>query len=73
MLKKNTSSLDRLARIVIAAICIYLGFIDTSIIGDQLLAIAIGVFGVVNLIVAFSGFCPVYSIAGISTCKAHKE
>ncbi|MEW5756352.1 MAG: DUF2892 domain-containing protein [Pseudomonadota bacterium] len=73
MFKKNASSMDRIARIVIAAICIYLGFIDSSIIGDQLLAIALGVFGVVNLFVAFSGFCPVYALAGISTCKAPKE
>ncbi len=73
MLKKNTSSLDRIARIAIAAICIYLGFIDTSIVGDQLLALALGVFGVINLFVAFSGFCPVYSLAGINTCKIHKD
>lgn len=64
---RNLNTVDQLVRLAIAAICIYLGFIDTSVLNDSLLALCIGIFGVLNVIAGVVGFCPVYKIAGINT------
>ena len=65
-MKKNMGSADRIARFVIAAIVAVLYFTNviTGTLGIVLLIIA-GVFVLTSLI----GFCPLYTIIGISTCK----
>ncbi len=68
-IKRNLNAIDRSIRTVVALNCIYFGFIDSSFIGDLFLARAIGVFGVINLIAAAIGSCPIYGAAGISSYK----
>lgn len=65
-MKKNMSSLDRIVRIVIAAIAayLYIGEIVPSPWG--LIAI---IAGGVLLATSVLNFCPLYRIFGISTCK----
>lgn len=65
-MKKNMSSLDRIVRIVIAAIAayLYIGEIVPSPWG--LIAI---IAGGVLLATSVINFCPIYRIFGISTCK----
>lgn len=65
-MKKNMSSADRMIRVVLVAIFAYLYFSGTvaGIFGLILLILAI-VFLATSLI----GFCPIYTIFGVSTCK----
>lgn len=68
-LKRNLHVIDRLVRVVLAAIFIYLGFIEHSVINNSLIAILIGIFGLVNLFAGITSHCPVYALAGLSTYK----
>ena len=65
--KRNLSRLDQVLRIGVGLVLVYIGFIDTSLIGDTYLAIAAGVFGSINVVVGTGGYCPLYRVAGIST------
>ena len=69
--KRNLHNVDRLARLLIGLGCLYVGFIDTSIIGYILVSTIVGIFGIVNLFAAAFSYCPVYGLTGISTyrCK----
>lgn len=65
----NAGAIDRVLRTIIGAVLIYFGFINTSFIGQGLIAVLIGILGIVNILTAISGVCPVYTLAGISTCR----
>ena len=69
MINKNMCRLDRVVRVFLSLACLYLGFVDTTIIGEPLLAVLVGIFGAFNLLVIAVGVCPVYYLAGISTTK----
>lgn len=73
MFKRNLANWDRAARVVVGLVCVYLGFIDTSIIGSSLVAILVGVFGIVNIGAATVSYCPVYGLAGLSTAGDDKK
>jgi hypothetical protein len=62
-MKCNVGSFDRAARIVIGAIIIAAGFYFKT---------WWGLIGVIPLATAFVGFCPLYRILGMSTCKKNK-
>ena len=66
-MQRNLHTIDRVARTLIGAGCVYLGFVEQSLVGNELIAIFIGVFGVVNIGAAAMSHCPVYRLAGIST------
>lgn len=63
----NVGRFDQILRIGIGAVLIWAGFVDTSLIGDRLIAALVGVFGLLNLIAALIRVCPVYTVAGIDT------
>ncbi|MGF1565704.1 MAG: DUF2892 domain-containing protein [Flavobacteriales bacterium] len=65
-MKKNMGSLDRIVRVIIAAIIagLYLGGIVSGTLGIVLLVLA-GVF----VLTSFVSFCPLYAPFGLSTCK----
>ena len=68
-MKKNMGSADKIIRIIIAvviAISFYTNVISGTL-GIVLLVLA-GVFVLVSLI----GFCPLYTLLGISTCPTKK-
>jgi hypothetical protein len=64
-MKKNMGSVDRIIRLVIAAVLayIYFGGIQTGAVGVVLLVIS-GIMLVTSLI----NFCPLYTLLGINTC-----
>ena len=66
-LNQNVGRLDQLLRSGIALFLVYIGFIDTSLLGDNVTATLVGIFGVLNMIAAVLGWCPVYQLAGINT------
>ena len=71
-LKRNMNHFDQILRLGIGIASIYVGFIDTALIGEPLISICIGIFGVVNLFSVATAHCPIYNMAGISTL-AEKE
>ena len=60
----NESRRDRAIRIVVGLVAIYLGWF---VIGDDLLAAIFKIFGFVPLVTGLIGWCPFYSILGITT------
>lgn len=65
--ERNIGTLDRVLRIGISAAMVYFGFFTNYLITDHLAGIALGVFGVANMVVALVGYCPLYRLIGFST------
>jgi hypothetical protein len=66
-MKRNMSNLDRLIRVVVAAVFAYLYFsgVVTGVLGVILLVLA-----VVFLLTSVVSFCPLYALFKIKTYKA---
>lgn len=60
-------TIDRIVRLIVGITCVYVGFVDMSLISSRPAAIAVGVFGVVNIWAFITTRCPVYAAAGFST------
>jgi hypothetical protein len=65
MLAKNVGSIDRILRIVVG-----LGLISLVFVGPQT---PWGWVGIVPLLTAFIGFCPLYTLIGIRTCPVGQK
>lgn len=65
-LNKNMGSLDRMIRMVIAAV-IALLYINGNLSG--LTAIALGILAVIFVITSIFSFCPLYLLFGLTTRK----
>lgn len=62
----NESSIDRIIRVVIGVVALVASFaLGITSIGGIILAVV----GVVMLVTAAVGFCPLYRVFGMSTCK----
>jgi len=66
---KNLGQTDRVFRAGLGLLAVYAGIFKAQIIGDPLLAVLVAAFGLVNVVSAAIGWCCVYQLAGISTCK----
>jgi uncharacterized membrane protein YcaP (DUF421 family) len=66
-MKKNMGSTDKIIRILIALAIGVLYY--TEAISGTTTMIVLGVFAVVFLLTSLIGFCPLYPLFGISTCK----
>ncbi len=62
---KNLGGIDRILRVVIGAVLIALVFVGPKT--------PWGWIGVVPLLTALVGFCPLYSLLGMKTCKHCEE
>jgi len=69
--KRNLHPLDRIIRAIIGLVCVYIGFIDQSVIGNVLASILVGIFGLINLFAAAVSYCPIDGITGISTYRGN--
>lgn len=69
-MKKNMGNIDRIVRLLVAAVVAYLFFSGqvTGTIGTILIVLA-GVFVLTSLV----SFCPLYTLFGINTCSAGKK
>jgi hypothetical protein len=65
-MKQNVGTIDKVLRIAIAAIMAYLYFSETVTGTLSIIALAIGAAA---LITSAVGFCGLYSIIGVNTCK----
>ena len=66
-MKRNMSNIDRIVRVIIAALFAYLYF--TGIVPGTL-GIVLVVLGAVFLFTSVVSFCPIYAIFKLSTYKA---
>jgi len=68
-MKKNMGSIDKLIRLVLAAIMAFLYF--NGIIGGTLGIVLVGL-ALVLVVTSFVSYCPLYSPFGINTCPKDK-
>lgn len=64
-MKANMGTLDRVARVVLAAVMA--GLILSGVV-QGVVAIILGVLAAVFVLTSLVGFCPLYAPFGISTC-----
>lgn len=69
-MKKNTGTIDRVVRILLAVLFAVLFFTETV---TGLPGIILLVLGGVFLLTAAAGFCPIYYLVGVSTCKTEDK
>jgi hypothetical protein len=68
-MKKNMGNLDRVIRLVIAAVLV--GLIFADLVEGTLAIILLVVAGVFTL-TSFISFCPLYTLLGFSSCPTKK-
>lgn len=68
-IKRNLHNVDITVRTLIGAALVYVCFIDTTYIANDVVRWLLGSFGVVNLFAAVVRSCPIYALAGISTFR----
>jgi hypothetical protein len=66
-LARNMGSTDRILRLGFSLLMIYFGFFSSYFIADHVAGIILGAMGIVSLLVAISGFCPLYGLVGFKT------
>lgn len=66
-MKRNESGLDRILRLVLAVVFFVVAFAVVS--PSSILGVICIVLGAVMLITAAVGFCPLYRLVGMNTCK----
>jgi hypothetical protein len=62
LFKSNEASWDRIARVLIGIALLSLVFVGPRTLW--------GLIGVIPLVTGLAGSCPLYSLFGISTCRA---
>jgi hypothetical protein len=62
LFKSNEASWDRIARVLIGIVLLSLVFVGPRTLW--------GLIGVIPLVTGLAGSCPLYSLFGISTCRA---
>jgi len=68
-LRRNMAVVDQLFRMTLGVALIYVGFVDTSLISNQLVNYLLGTFGSVNIASALLAHCPLYALANLSTYR----
>lgn len=71
-MKKNIGGIDRILRIGVGLLLIYLGLINNQIITDELARVVLIVFGSLSVFVASIAFCPLYKLIDFSTISDKK-
>jgi hypothetical protein len=68
-MKKNMGSADRIIRLIIAALLVYLYYNGTITGTLGIIAVVVaGVFALTSLV----SFCPLYTFIGVNTCSVKK-
>ena len=69
-MKPNMGKVDRIIRVLVAAIFAYLYFSGTV---TGTLGLVLVVLGGVFVLTSLVAFCPLYTLVGIKTCKKNTE
>ncbi len=68
-MKPNENGTDRATRVVLGIIALVVAFAVLDVLSGAILGIIVAVLGGIMILTGACGFCPAYSIIGISTCK----
>lgn len=68
-MKKNVGSIDRIIRIILAAVFAVLYFTNTV---SGTLGLVLLILGGVFLFTSVISFCPLYALVGLNTCPVKK-
>jgi hypothetical protein len=68
-MKKNMGNMDRIIRVIVAAVIA--GLYYSNIINGTG-AVLLLVLAVIFVLTSFLGYCPLYSLLGIQTCRNKK-
>ncbi|WP_396168585.1 DUF2892 domain-containing protein [Flavobacterium sp.] len=68
-MKKNMGSADKIIRLIIAAVIVFL-YYNQTISGT--LGLVLLIFAGVFVLTSFISFCPLYAPFGITTCSTKK-
>ncbi len=65
----NVGSTDKIVRLVLALVAVVFAFVTgiATVLGMLLIVV-----GVVLAATAFTGFCPIYRVFGMSTCPVRR-
>lgn len=66
-MKANMAGWDRIARIVLSVVLLYLGL---AIVVTGSLGLILEILGVVFLLTGIVGWCPIYALFGLKTKRA---
>ncbi len=64
IMKKNEGNLDRIARVVVAVVAAII-----AIAAGGALGVVLWIVAAVMLVTAAVGFCPLYRVLGVNTCR----
>lgn len=67
----NLCDADRYVRGVVSLVCFYFSTLGSDWIGQPIVEGGLFVFAAVNLLSFVTRWCPVYHIAGVSTCRTN--
>lgn len=67
-MKRNVGSFDRIIRGILGA----LALVGLFLVKGTALQIVLGIVGIVLILTAIFGLCPLYSLLGINTCGIRK-
>ena len=68
-MKPNMGNIDRIIRVLLAAVFAYLYFSGTV---TGILGIVLVVLGAVFVLTSLVSFCPLYTLIGLNTCPKKK-
>ena len=68
-MKQNMGNVDRIIRVLIAAVLAYLYFSGTV---TGTLGLILVILGGVFVLTSLVGFCPLYTLVGLNTCPRKK-
>jgi hypothetical protein len=68
-MQQNVGTIDMIARIVLAAFLLYVGFMDNPIVSEGTPKMIVGIAAFVPLLTGALKFCPLYMLIGFSTRK----
>ena len=68
-MKSNEGGADRATRVVVGVIALILAFAVLGVMDANITGIIVAVIGGIMILTGAIGFCPAYSLVGLSTCK----
>ncbi len=68
-MKKNEGTADRVIRIIVGIVLLIWAFAGLSGAGAWIA----GIIGAILLVTGLTGYCALYSVLGIRTCKVPQE
>ena len=66
---RNMGPIDQVFRSLMGLVLIYFGPVSDLLVEDPLSEILMALIGILTLVSAISGYCPVYHVAGINTYR----